>query len=662
MNLSPKQIEAIECNEPDFTIVAAAGSGKTRVIVARYVRLVKAGLSPSQILTITFTRKAAGEMRSRIVKTFLELGMVDEAQECETGPIQTIHSFCERLLKENAIYAGLDPKFKICEGAEGTVRFDAALRAVLDTKIDEYPNWVDFIRHRSGKSQYRAQTTLTSFLREEVGKVLSAVRGSNWTYEEFARSHRDPDALKESWAKHLCEDAGVAVPGDTPMSLVLSQIQSVLKPLRKVPSWASGKVDDEAEMRAAEDACALGQLAAEVWAELELGMLRDQAFDFNLLESLAVKLLTTNEDALQQTREQYKVVLVDESQDVNPTQFKLLDAIKAESHVMVGDAQQSIYGFRLADRELLMRRTKTTPTVELDKNYRSDQGILAFADMVFGSWWHEYRSMRPSAADLDVVAPPMVGVELWPGPRENRSLVAANIAELVQAGTSPKDIAVLVRSSRYGIQLRGELDQLGVPNLLVGGNESFYTRMEVHDLANALEALADPSDTLAMVSLLHGPFVGLSTDAVFEIALEPVTLERIRSYDPRNSLDFERLEAFSNWYFELVEYADRLPAWEVCSRLFARTGYLPAIVGEKGGLRALANVRKLFVQATQQPDVRAHEFAEQIRSIQRLRHQESEAEQIDQDADAVKIMTTHKAKGLEFDTVVVPEFLRTRQR
>ena len=364
-----------------------------------------------------------------------------------------------------------------------------------------------------------------------------------------------------------------------------------------------------------------------------------------------------------QTREQYKVVLVDESQDVNPTQFKLLDRLSADSLVMVGDPQQSIYGFRLADRELFLARTRAKEPYRLKLNHRSTQGILAFVDMVFGSWWGEhYVPMRPTEEDFEAGSPPMIGVELWPGGRENRTMVAANIADMVRGGRAPREIAVLVRSARYGIQLRGELGALGVPNLLVGGNESFYTRMEVHDLANALEALADPNDSLAMVSLLHGPFVGLSTDAVFEIALEPVTLDRLRSYEARNSRDYERLEAFKLWYFDMVEYADRLPAWEVCARLFARTGYLPAIVGEQGGLRALANVRKLFAQATKQPDVRAHEFAEQIRSIQRLRHQESEAEQIDMDADAVKIMTVHKAKGLEFEVVVLPEFLRTRQR
>lgn len=667
MNPTREQLAVIESEERAFSVVASAGSGKTRVLVARYIRLVKNGVRPEQILCITYTRKAAGEMKQRIVSALMAEGMVDAAQECETGPIQTIHSFCERLLREHAFHAGLDPKFEVSAGAEQRMRFEAALKHVLENQIEENPAWIDFLRNRSGKSHYQIPTSLSSYLRKELTDVLEKVRGSNWELNAFRSAHSEPGLLLDQWKDAVCREAGVVWPTDSPVSALAAGIKGALKSTKSAPKWVSDRVVDENEEEAARESCALSSLAAAVWFEFERRMMQDQAFDFSLLERLAVNLMVENADVRDQVRRQFPVVLVDESQDINPVQFRLLQALESDSQVMIGDPQQSIFAFRLADREQFLKLINEPgkTTYWLTKNFRvKEPGILRFVDRVFGSLWGDaYRPMGEVSIDLDGPNPSMAGVELWPvPPKKNQAEIARNVRQLVEQGNAPNDIAILVRRNAFGISLQQELDALKVPNQLVGGNQSFFTRMEIHDLANALEALADPNDTLAVVSLLRGPFVGLSTDALFELALEPVTLERLRALEGRNSRDHERIVRFKEWFFDLIGYADRLSAWEVCAELFARTDYLAAIVGESSGLRTLANVRKLFTWATQQPEIGPAAFAAQIREVQRLRHQEPEAEQLDQDADAVKIMTVHKAKGLEFPIVVVPEFMSTSNK
>lgn len=667
MKPTEEQLAVILSDEPAFSVVASAGSGKTRVLVSRYIRLVENGYRPEQILCVTFTRKAAGEMKQRIVDALTERGMVDAAQECETGPIQTIHSFCERLLRENAFHAGLDPKFVVSDGPQNMVRFESALKHVLENEIADHPTWVDYLRDVSGRGKFRVQTSLSSFLRSEIGDVLHKVRGTDWDAESFAKAHSDPESVLEDWKHAVIRATGQLWPTDSSFANLAMGIRQRLKSSKNTPKWLPATVVDESEERAAAEACALAGLSASVWLEFERRMIAEQAFDFSLLERLAVKLLVDHEDVREQTRLQYPVVLVDESQDVNPVQYRLLNELEPRSYVMVGDPQQSIFGFRQADRELFLSRISQPgqSTFWLTRNFRvKEPGILRFVDRVFGSWWADaYRPMGNAEIDLDAAPERMDGVELWPGPpKRHHREVAWNIRLLVVEGNSPRDIAVLVRGARFGIEVKKELDVLGIPNQLVGGNQSFYTRMEIHDLANALEALADPNDSLAVVSLLRGPFVGLSTDAIFELALEPITIDRIKGLEGRNSLDHERIQKFKSWYLDLIEYADRLAAWEVCSELFARTDYLAAIVGEDPSNRTLANVRKLFTLATGQPDVGPAAFAAQIRDIQRLRHLEPEAEQLDQDADAVKIMTVHKSKGLEFPVVVVPEFTDDRTK
>ena len=227
--------------------------------------------------------------------------------------------------------------------------------------------------------------------------------------------------------------------------------------------------------------------------------------------------------------------------------------------------------------------------------------------------------------------------------------------EHIDSGVKPKQITVLVRGLPYGVQLLSALSLAGVKARIAGGSEKFYTRLEIRDLANALQALSDPYDDLALLATLRSPFCGISIDTLTVLARQKPVVEALHTFDPPVEEDREKITKMLGWFRQLSEFADRMPAWEVLAHIFAQSGYLEALARRRNGDQLVANVRKLLTLAAQEPDLGPAEYAKQIREIQNFRHREGDAPIEDEEADVVTIMTIHKAKGLEFDVVIVPE-------
>ncbi len=199
------------------------------------------------------------------------------------------------------------------------------------------------------------------------------------------------------------------------------------------------------------------------------------------------------------------------------------------------------------------------------------------------------------------------------------------------------------------------LGEAEVPSRITGGSERFYTRLEVRDLANTMRALTDPYDDFALLGTLRSPMAGLSLDSIVLLGVQTPVVQHLEAFQAPAPEDQTRLAGFLEWCTPLSRYADRLSAWEVLSEVFARSGYLPALARRPKSDQMLANVRKLLMLAAQEPELGPREFAENIHEIQNLRHQEGDAPADDDDAELVKIMTIHKAKGLEWPVVVVPQ-------
>ncbi|MFI5387161.1 MAG: UvrD-helicase domain-containing protein, partial [Fimbriimonadales bacterium] len=483
---TPEQIEVIGAIERSMVVTAAAGAGKTAVLVQRYLRHVEEGLEPDQILTITFTKKAAAEMKRRIVGELRKKGRTREAQIAETGPIQTIHSFCERLLRENALEAGLDPRFEVAaEGAAGEM-LDRAVRDTLSAPMDDRVEAEKLIAYLAGQRSYGHGQSPYAKLEDAVRDVLGRLRGSGLELDEVEKAYVDRQSLQALLEIKMTESLPLPVAEHLRKhrsGLLAERLQLAYKEWgERPPRWISAKPDDAADQETLEQTAGLFQICAAAWLGIEREIEREQKLDFTALETRALRLLLRSEATRRRVQRQYRVVMVDEAQDVNPIQHRLLAAMEIEFEMLVGDAQQSIYGFRLADPTLFQSRIGQDAR-RLSLNLRSQPGILRFVDLVFGRLWGEgYVPMTPpvSPLDLNVIELPMYsGVELWRQQDKSTADTALLVREMRDVhGLSLSDIAILVRDSRFALEMQNSLRSIGVPCRITGGTEQFYARLE----------------------------------------------------------------------------------------------------------------------------------------------------------------------------------------
>ena len=658
---TPEQRAVIDATERSLVVLASAGAGKTGTLVERYLRHVREGVRPDQILTITFTRKAAAEMKERIVDALMAQGMRDEAQVAETGPIQTIHGFCERLLRENSVAAGMDPEFDVLAESEASRMMDTCIRRAISEPTGECGYSEALISKLAGESEY-GYSSPHGKLEAAVREALNSLRGAGVEFDLLWQIYSDPSAIRFHWQSKLLESVPSAVRDaldDVPAGeSVFERLRSAYKLCAlKMPRWLSSRVAASVDQEAAEQACGLMHIVCSAWAMLDREMDERQGLDFVALEQRAERLLRESKSCAERVRRQYKLAMVDEAQDINPMQYRLLTALGLDSEMLVGDPQQSIYGFRQADVELFMSRAREKDTKRLTKNWRSRDGILQFVDLLFGRLWPDYAPMRVAdEMDFDKDSSPNVeGVEVWLQRQEEAFGVAKYVEELRADGEPLRDITILVRALKYGLQLQQALGQLGIASRIVGGSERFYTRLEIRDIANALDALTDPHDDFALLATLRSPFCGLSLDSIALLAKARPVIASLPEFAAPVEADQEKIRKFLDWFQPISRYADRLPAWEVMSELFAVSGYLETLARRRNADQLLANVRKLLTLASQEPELGPAEYAGRIREIQNLRHREGDAPAEDDAADMVTIMTIHKAKGLEFEVVVVPE-------
>ncbi len=392
LQFSQEQLEIINANDKTLNVVAAAGAGKTRVLVQRYLRHVQKDLlSPDQILTITFTKKAAAEMKQRIVTSLREAELFDMAQIAETGPIQTIHSFCERLLRENSLEAGLDPNFEILGDSKTRQLALQSIREALANSDDLSTAAEGVISELAGKHTRGLRRSPYALLEDSIYTVLMQLRSSGKSREQIGIWHQNPSALRARWDEVITSAIKPKVIEElrrSPETDWIKQMKAAHKSVgEKIPAWLSPAFDDETNEEALYQSLGLVQLAIEAWWRFDQHQFELQALDFSELESRAVRLMERSEVTRNRIREQYKVLMIDEAQDVNPVQYQLLDRLGIDNQMRVGDRQQSIYGFRQADVKLFSQRIETEGARKLTKNYRSDEGILLFIDDLFGKIW-----------------------------------------------------------------------------------------------------------------------------------------------------------------------------------------------------------------------------------------------------------------------------------
>jgi ATP-dependent exoDNAse (exonuclease V) beta subunit len=637
VRLTDEQEQAVARRSEPLLLAAGAGSGKTSVLVERFVRAVlEDGLLPGRVLAITFTDRAAGELRERVRRRFLELGEREAARDTEAAFVGTFHSFCARLLRSHALLAGLDPDFAVLdEGVAGQLRERAFAAAAL----------------------------------------------------EFQAGAGDP-------AVDLLAAYGIDQVADMVMG-VYAELRSRGERVPRLPSVQPAQSEDDV---AAVAACRLlDELLADYGRAYERLKRERGAVDFDDLELCAVELLERRATVRAAWAERFGLLMVDEFQDTNPRQLAMLRALDRGNLFTVGDELQSIYGFRHADVELFRERRRELDrqgqSLALRGNFRSRRAIVAAVNVAFaarmGDRYEELLAARDEPQDA---AGPLVEMLLtertgWDQDPEllvrlgaglppvaawrqaEARLLAQRVAELVRAGeASAGDVAVLLRASSDIDVFERALRLAGLRTLAVVGG--FWGRLEVRDVLAYLRTLANPLDETAFYQVLASPVVGLSSDGLALLA---------RAARESGASAWEAACADTAESLRRLQAAERVRLRAFCARARAERGRLresplSALVermlaaGYGEHLRALdtadrriANVHKLLrlarrFEASEGRDLRA--FLEHAARLEAVGPPEPDAPVEGAEPDTVRLMTVHAAKGLEFGVVCVADLGR----
>jgi len=719
-----EQSAAIRDRVGSLLLEANAGSGKTSVLVERFVRSVlDDGVAPSRILAITFTDRAAGELRSRVRERFVELGRRDEARETEAAWVSTIHGFCARLLRAHAIAAGLDPAFTVLDEAAARGLRDRAWEAALAQLLDG--------PHGAAGLDLVAAYDVDR-LRRVIAATHDSLRSGGQTRPQLPRppGGADPRALRAPLA-----DARAATAAELARAQDGLRVNEGRAALERCAELLDALADSELAPGAALGELALGSGASALKSatceryraalEAYAGACRDEraaavvelldellgdyadayadakraraALDFDDLELFARDLLEREPALRRSYAERFDRVMVDEFQDSNPRQLALFEALERDDLFVVGDEQQSIYGFRNADVEVFRARRSTLAAAgrvaTLQTNFRSRGAILDTINAAFGPLLGPGFVPLLEGRDPQPAGEPLVELLLtdqagWNGdgddapdlgelPRSQAwrhaeaRLLAQRIRDLVDAGDArPEEIVILFRALGALPVFERALEDQGLLTLSVGGR-GYWGRQVVRDLCAWLAALANPRDETALYGVLASPLVGLSSDALAQIARAAGSGGRAwRTIAAGGELlerlcddDRERLEAFAEHFAAERALAPRLGLDELLRRVVDATGYDLHVLSLSGGARRLANVHKLMRLAA----AFERDQGRDVRGLADLAAAELEAEARETDAPvelgdvkAVRLMSIHAAKGLEFDVVCVADLGRRR--
>ena len=559
-DLNPAQREAVLTTEGPLLVIAGAGSGKTRVLTYRVAHLINAvGAKPSEILAITFTNKAAGEMRERLQRL---LGRTGQGLW-----ILTFHSACGRILRREAERLGYRSNFTIYDQAD--------------------------------------QVRLVKQCLEEL--------------------ERDPKRF-------------------TPRG-IHNQISHAKNRLIS-PDEYSNQVQSFYD-----------QTVADVYQLYQRRLFTSNAVDFDDLLMLTVDVLERFPDVREKWQKAFRYILVDEYQDTNHAQYRLLQLL-AEKHrnlMAVGDPDQSIYAFRGADITNILdfeRDFPGTRTIALEQNYRSTNSILDAANAVITN--NRERKPKELWSDLGDGEPVRV-VEVEDEHAEAR-FVAAGIASLVEQGFAGDEIAIFYRTNAQSRVLEDVLVRQGVAYQVIGGPR-FYERAEIKDAIAYLQAIDNPYDAVSLQRIANRPRRGIGDSSLARLQ----TWADSQGRSLWEALEFaeeagvgaaplKAVQGFRTLMQSLQSGALEFPVSELLERVFEQSGYLEALEAERTieaqgrmeNLQELIGVAREYQETAEEPSL-SH-FLQEISLY-------SDQDALRGEESLVTLMTLHNAKGLEFRAV-----------
>src|SRR3954451_14447690 len=559
-DLNPPQREAVLATEGPLLVIAGAGSGKTRVLTYRVAHLINAvGAKPNEILAITFTNKAAGEMRERLHRLLGQSG--------RGLWILTFHACCGRILRREAQRLGYRSNFTIYDQAD--------------------------------------QVRLVKQCLEEL--------------------ERDPKRF-------------------TPRG-IHSQISNAKNQLVS-PDEYSNRVQSFYD-----------QTVADAYQLYQRRLFASNAVDFDDLLMLTVDVLERFPEAREKWEEAFRYIVVDEYQDTNHAQYRLLQLL-AEKHMnlcAVGDPDQSIYAFRGADINNILdfeRDFPGTRTIALEQNYRSTNSILGAANAVI----EHNRERKPKVLFSELgEGEPVRAVEVEDEHAEAR-FVAAAIAGLVEQGYSGDEVAVFYRTNAQSRVLEDVLVRQGVAYQVIGGPR-FYERAEIKDLIAYLQAIDNPYDSVSLTRVANRPRRGIGDTSLARLqtwadAQGRSLWEATEFPDDAGvgAAPTRAIQGFRTMMLSLQSGALEFPVAELVERVLEQSGYLEALEAERTieaqgrmeNLQELVGVAREYQETAEEPSL-SH-FLQEISLY-------SDQDAIRGEQSLVTLMTLHNAKGLEFRAV-----------
>jgi ATP-dependent DNA helicase UvrD/PcrA len=562
--LNPQQREAVEHTDGPMLVVAGAGSGKTRVLTHRVAHLIEsAAAAPSEILAITFTNRAANEMKERVQQL---VGGRTAARMW----VMTFHAACGRLLRRDAERLGYRSSFTIYDQADQVRLVKACIEELeLDPK---------------------------RFAPRAVHSAISRAKDRLLTAEGYA-----------------------------------DQVGNFFE-----------------------------QTVASVYALYQRRLYAANAMDFDDMSLQAVLLLEADEEARTAWQQRFSHIMVDEYQDTNHAQFRLLSVLAARHRniAVVGDPDQSIYAFRGADIRNIAEFEHDFPgarVVALEQNYRSTQAILDAANAVIAR--NPDRRPKRLWSDLGRGLPVRV-VEAEDEHAEAR-FVAGEITRALDEGAGPADIAVFYRMNAQSRVLEDVLVRQGVGYRVVGGPR-FYERAEIKDAIAYLQVIHNPADEVSLRRIVNQPRRGIGTASLDRLAAHAAQmnwtlLEAIdhSSAVPLGTAAAARVREFAALLDDLREVASTASPAELLEQVMEQTGYRAMLEAERTfesqgrmeNLDELVGVAREFAERGEE-DASLATFLQDISLY-------SDSDTLNEPRPEVTLMTIHNAKGLEFPIVFV---------
>ncbi|MEN9922485.1 MAG: hypothetical protein RL097_762 [Candidatus Parcubacteria bacterium] len=553
--LNDPQKEAVLTTDGPLMVLAGAGSGKTRVITHRIVHLIHQGVAPHNILAVTFTNKAAKEMRERVVALTQKYFPSDRAVIDSYPTVTTFHSLGVRLLREFHETLGLRRHFTIYDRADS--------QKAVKQAIEE------------------AGYNPKEFEPRKILSIISRAKGDAKTVLEF-------------------KDAAHSFPE---------------------------------------------QVAATVWEKYEATLRAEHALDFDDLLAKTLFLLREHKAVRDTLQQRFQYLHVDEYQDTNRVQFSIMELLAGEAHniCVVGDIDQNIYSWRGADIKNVLQFERHFPrakTVLLEENYRSTQTIIAASNDII--------KKNQNRVEKNVFTNNQEGekITLYAGMTgiDEAEYIALTAKSLIADGTDPASIAVLYRTNFQSRVLEEAFLNYEVPYQLLG--TKFFERKEIKDVLSYLRFALNPGSNADIARIINEPTRGIGKVTMLKV------IEGKRS--ELNASAAAKVKVFDDIIADIAKTAQEKPLSDTIKFIMARSGIEAALKteGTEDALERLENLRELVTLASRFNETEPSEAVELLLETAALQSDQDELKE-KEEQNAVRLMTIHAAKGLEFSYVFI---------